>query len=373
MYVTNELSMEVQSLSVQQTEDWRESHCAHKFENFMQMPAWIRGAWENFHRYQPGVDQNLGFHRLVGLAADNTPIGGLAWYRQFRHGMNWWKLVGSGAICSDYVSPNCWDGFELSFANKLAEYFDGLVRNTRGFSQGLEIEGHLSTDVFWDRLIQEFKTKGWLVSTSEIEGGWRVDLPTDWRRYEEMLHRSRRRKARRAVRMFEDGLVELRVCRSAEEISKWWPEFVRLHQMRRELLNQPGCFSSVHFENFLRNATLELAQQNCCALYLVCHHSEPIAALLVFESSDTSFTYQSGIDVSKLNLEPGHIVNAAAIQDAIARGQRRFDFMRGDEAYKAGWLAQRIPLYRTRLFPPSLVGRGIVSVLGLQHRIRKMF
>ena len=51
------------------------------------------------------------------------------------------------------------------------------------------------------------------------------------------------------------------------------------------------------------------------------------------------YAYQSGIEPTALALEPGRLITLASLQLAIAERRRAFDFLRGDEAYKAHWRA----------------------------------
>ena len=44
----------------------------------------------------------------------------------------------------------------------------------------------------------------------------------------------------------------------------------------------------------------------------------------------------------------------ATLQAAIARGDRSFDFMRGDEPYKAHWRAEPRAMYSARVWPGSV-------------------
>lgn len=349
---------------------WQAPWTAQAGKNFMQQPAWLLGAWNDFHQYQPGVSKGSSFCGLLATTQNGEFAGCSSWFRQFKHGIHWWQLVGSGSICSDYVTPAVRPELEHSLAHSLAEHFDRKMAASKGFLQALEIEGHTLPCNFSEAFNEALVERGWWINTVEIEGGWRLDLPREWADYEQLLQKSRRRKARRALRLMEKGEIEWTRCSTPQEIADMWPEFVRLHQSRREQLGQPGCFADLNFERFLKNATLELASSNSAWLSVVQYQSKPLAILLMFDAEDTAYMYQSGCDPNQIEMEPGHLVNAVTIHHCISSGQRAFDFMRGDERYKSGWQASRIPLYRTRLFPPSLTGKGIASVLKLRERLR---
>ena len=61
----------------------------------------------------------------------------------------------------------------------------------------------------------------------------------------------------------------------------------------------------------------------------------PAAALFCLEYGDTVGLYNSGFDPEARALSPGVVLIARTIEDAIARGFRRYDFLRGEEPYKS--------------------------------------
>ena len=138
------------------------------------------------------------------------------------------------------------------------------------------------------------------------------------------------------------------------DLNELWGDFVDLHQARRESLGEPGCFADPNFEAFLLAATHELSQQNHAHLQVILYEGSPLASMLLLNSGTTNYMYQSGVDVSRMNLEPGYQVALAAIEASLEDGLRKFDFLRGDEPYKSRWDTTRIPLHRTRWIPRKL-------------------
>ena len=62
-----------------------------------------------------------------------------------------------------------------------------------------------------------------------------------------------------------------------------------------------------------------------------------IAASVAFDDGTTCCFYNAGMDPAARDLSPGVIATAMLIRDRIDAGTRRFDFLRGDEAYKYEW------------------------------------
>ena len=71
-----------------------------------------------------------------------------------------------------------------------------------------------------------------------------------------------------------------------------------------------------------------------------------VAAGITFEAGDTIAYYNAGVDLDARHLSPGVVMIARYVERAIATGRRRFDFLRGDEAYKYEWGAADEPIQR---------------------------
>ena len=75
----------------------------------------------------------------------------------------------------------------------------------------------------------------------------------------------------------------------------------------------------------------------------------PIAIEYSFTGGDTVYYYQGGFDPGVSQLGPGWLMSALSLRAAIAEGYRYFDFLRGDEPYKASWNATPRPLVERRV------------------------
>lgn len=357
----------VRQFPADQLDNWRES-CERLAGNFMQHPAWIVHAWTRFHSHSPGIVESafLGFT----AADDENLVGCSAWFKQIRYGVQWWRLVGSGRVCSDYASIPCEPGLEYQAAVALADWFDSQPRKLLDLPTAIEVEGHRAECPQWQTFFEELDRRGWSSDSIDIEGAWRLDLPPDWRTYEASLHKSERRRARRLSKLLQNGAFSTKIYRTATEMEANWSHFIRLHQDRRQSIGQAGCFADARFEEFLRFAALELAGKNLAWLLIVESEGRPIAALLAFDWGGVSHLYQSGFDVRHKSLKPGHVAIVAMTTELIRRGQHQFDFLRGDEPYKKDWLANRTSLKRTILLPPGFSGRSLSAGLKLRRSIR---
>ena len=87
-------------------------------------------------------------------------------------------------------------------------------------------------------------------------------------------------------------------------------------------------------EGFFRRVIVALAAQGAARLYFLDTPAGPIAAFVTLEWDDTVGLYNSGFRPDCAALSPGLVLLAGLVRDALERGRRRFDFLRGEERYK---------------------------------------
>ena len=269
------------------------------------------------------------------------------------------RLLGSGDACSDYVGMICGSRCDEKKFMTLAT--DWLVENianseTLGRIDVVELEGIQLADPNSQYLCELLDANGMHGHTTELEGGWAVDLPGTWQELNSRFSKSMRRKTKKAVKRVSDPATTILSTRD-QPFEKLWPIFTRLHQQRRKMLGQSGCFASESFERFLRSATQGLVEESRAEILVIMFEDRPLATMLMLNDDETVYTYQTGMDVELLNLEPGYQICHLAIKRSIDQGFKRFDFLRGDEPYKARWNTTRIPIARTRYIPRSPVAR----------------
>jgi CelD/BcsL family acetyltransferase involved in cellulose biosynthesis len=80
--------------------------------------------------------------------------------------------------------------------------------------------------------------------------------------------------------------------------------------------------------------------------------SELLAVEYQLAGGGTVYHYLSGINPDYLGCEPGRVANAMTLRWAIEHGYREFDFLRGDEPYKASWGVEPRPSVALRIVPP---------------------
>ena len=153
-----------------------------------------------------------------------------------------------------------------------------------------------------------------------------------------------RRKLRRAASVGELS-IEI-VPPSADVID----EFIRLHNLR---FGEEGLFpdneGGARSRRFIhRLAELERNEPDGGLMHvaMVRCDSRAIFVGLGFDDGQTTYLYNAGIDPEASRTSPGITGAALLIQERMAAGIRRFDFLRGQERYKYEWGAVDEPIYR---------------------------
>jgi len=268
------------------------------------------------------------------------------------------RFWGDGKTCTDYAGLIAPEDTIEAFTFAVVDWLN-VECATGGKLENIdliELEG-MAVDHATNGLLTEvFDASGFAKHVAEIEGCWVADLPSTWEQLNAGFSKSMRRKTKKAVSRVTSDACEILSSKNSD-FESLWPDFVDLHQKRRQMLGDEGCFSDSEFESFLRNATLELAKKGRAELMVIHFDGQPLASMLLFNNDSTNFMYQSGADPSRMKLEPGYQIATVAIQKSIESGLQYFDFMRGDEPYKARWSTARIPLMTIRFVPRNLRSR----------------
>jgi CelD/BcsL family acetyltransferase involved in cellulose biosynthesis len=338
---------ELQSLQ----RDWNRLAGDVPFRRFEWLEAWWRCYW------QPGME--------LFVLALRDPAGELValapWYA--RRSALWGRVLsflGSGQVCSDYLTVLAAPEYEAATGCALADWLAGDARRAWDL---IELDGMEPEDPVLQRLVAELALRGHVVHQRERIGAWRLELPGDWKSYESRLSKSRRGGVRTLEkRYFQTGRAVLRTADTAEAVERGLKILHELHQKRRKSLGDPGCFASPRFANFLALAATRFHQLGRLRLQWIELDGRPAAAEFDLSSADTVYHYQSGMDPDAAQDKPGWLMQISALREAIDQGFRAFDFLRGDEPYKSWWRAERRPLAEIRVVGRSATAR-------LRHRV----
>jgi CelD/BcsL family acetyltransferase involved in cellulose biosynthesis len=172
------------------------------------------------------------------------------------------------------------------------------------------------------------------------------------------LSRKRREKLRQLDRKYvQTGRAKLQTLANAAELDKYLDIWQELHQNRRAELGQAGCFANPTFKIYHRQVMCELLAAGCLQMHCLELDGTPGAAMYCLRGKEGVFQYQCGMDVTRSQDQPGWLCQLLAMRESLERGAVFWDFLRGDEAYKASWGAAPLQLVQERIAAPRQTAR----------------
>jgi len=160
-----------------------------------------------------------------------------------------------------------------------------------------------------------------------------VTLPASFEAYLEGLGRKERHELRRKMRRSTELLPGLlfRVVRTAEELSRDLPSFVALH---RKSHPEKERFMDDRMASFFREVAEGSLAEDRLRLAFLSFDGGDVASVFQFRAGGSLLLYNSGYDPAHRAANPGLVLIARCIEDAVAGGVPEYDFLRGTERYK---------------------------------------
>ena len=339
---------------------------------------WLETWWRHYGCETGGqVKRNRELFVLCVWDENEHLLGIAPWYRlQTRSGSKVIRFLGDGEVCSDYLTVLCRTESEEAVTAALAEWLsqaNGVTSDQNSAAKRQAEVGNNAADHTWDRLefigveatdtavnrlLKELQHRGSIVHHCAAPHTWRIELPASWEEFLMVLskpHRNRLRKADRTY--YQSGLVTLRHVRNEQELSRFFEILIHLHQQRWESKGESGCFASPRFESFHREIATRLFAAGAATLSWLEMDGKPLAAEYRLHGPQMMYAYQCGIDPGRLTVQPGELANMAAVRNAIEHEQKAYDFLRGDEPYKARWRAKPRKMLSVRVVPSHTSAR----------------
>jgi CelD/BcsL family acetyltransferase involved in cellulose biosynthesis len=323
---------------------WNELTRGVPFRSF----EWLESWWRSYGQ---------GCRKELFVLAAFDPAGllmGLApWYLERSAAGRAIRFLGSGEVCSDYLTVLCRSGREEEVTLALADWLcasQQLPAADFPSWELLDLGGADEHDVTVRRLVGHLAARGNLVHRRPRSSCWRVNLPADWETYLATLSKSHRKQIRRLERTyFQTNRAQLHHVETKAELSYGLRALATLHQRRRESLGDRGCFSSARFAEFHAETAERMLHSGNLRLVWLDVDGRTVAAEYQVLGNGVVYAYQSGIEPDALRHEPGRLITLATLRQAIAEGRHAFDFLRGDELYKAHWRAHPRPAQEIRI------------------------
>jgi len=309
--------------------DWSDVVDADPAATFFHSPRYLKLYWEELGQ---DVDLLLAFAeehgRTVGAAALERMDGLL-------------RFLG-GTEVTDYMGPVALPGLEDRVAKELlgamaarAEWTDGDLRGLPEDSPWLPRLAGAASDA-------GLRVKEGLDSVAPF-----IPLSGDFERYLEGLPGKLRREIRRKARRLDVELGEREVVQADDRsLVRDLGDFTAMH---RASPGPKGVFMVPGMEIFFRRLGEMFLPDGSFRLAFLEAGGERLAGAIALPFRDTTFLYNSAFDRRHRELAPGMVLVADLIRDAIARGCRTFDMLKGDLEYKYRFGATRREVRRLQL------------------------
>ena len=190
------------------------------------------------------------------------------------------------------------------------------------------------------------KFRSWKDQVSEHDCCSVLSLPHT---SDELLHcfskrqRANLRNARARIERAGGGQIEIV---TAETVSEFLDDLFRLHGDRWSQQGQSGVLDDPRVQSFHKTCAPRLLESGLLRLSRLRLNHSTLAVIYSLSSNHTTYCYLQGFDPEFSSLSPGTYLMFSTIREALDRGMRDFDLLRGQEPYKQHWRPQQRPTYR---------------------------
>lgn len=312
--------------------------------------AWMSTWWRHYGLKRPGRGSKAELYVLVAFDPPGVPVGIAPWYRERSVARGRvLRFLGLGEVCGEYLTVLCAPQRESAVAQAVAQWLTERNRRPRrGAARDdslawdlLEMTAVAAQDAAVTRLAEAMEHCGNGVHCRAGAPCWRIDLPDRWDTFLAMLSKDHRKQVRRmASRLVSTGRASVHWVDRLADLPRAEAILIDLHQRRWCSVGKPGCFASERFTAFHRDLMPQLLTNGQLALGWIELDGRPVVAEYHFVGGGVVYAYQSGMEPDAREFSPGSLGNLVAIRRAIEQGCHAFDFLRGDEPYKAHWRAR---------------------------------
>jgi CelD/BcsL family acetyltransferase involved in cellulose biosynthesis len=293
--------------------------------------------------FETPSDDSCRLENLVGILPCYTA-------RSVAHG-RMVRLLGDGEVCSDHLGLLVDAARAEAVSDALAKHL--AEQNSWDLLDSPAIDDDDAPTARLFAALAEYRCD--VVAYNDAPT-WAIELPATWDEFLALQSKSHRKQLRQAERrVLETGDAVWHPVRDPADFDSGWGKLIDLHQRRRRSLGEPGCFASPVWASFHRDVAPRLLDEGRLRLSWLELNGTPAAAEYHLAGSQTTFAYQGGVDPDRLADEPGRLSTIRAIQQAIAEGHSRFDFLRGDEPYKPHWRATPRATWRYQATAPRVL------------------
>ncbi|PIR61262.1 MAG: hypothetical protein COU68_00355 [Candidatus Pacebacteria bacterium CG10_big_fil_rev_8_21_14_0_10_45_6] len=289
------------------------------FQSFSFLNTW-------WHTFNPGEIS------IIAVREEGTLVALAPLFIQKESGKTHLKLLGCINV-SDYLDVLVQKKLQAELYPVLLAVIDELIWDS------LE----------WCSLPEESPSRMWLkqffsdatVSEKQQDVCPQIELLNTWESYLTGLDRKQRHEIRRKERRlqaFEHKFEEI-LQPTTTDVA----DFIRLH---KESSREKKSFWDDTHLNFFRHVLPNLGKQGWLRLFFLSIEGTRAASMIIFDYNQQFQLYNSGFLLKEFReLGVGSLLTAHTIKRAIEEKKVRYDFLRGNEAYKFRYTNTAKPIF----------------------------
>ncbi|HVL81734.1 MAG TPA: GNAT family N-acetyltransferase [Actinomycetota bacterium] len=225
---------------------------------------------------------------------------------------------------------------------------------TEGGFRRLRFHSVPSTERWRDVVGSVADEKGLAHASEQVDVSPEIVLPATFDEYLASLSGHDRHELRRKRRRLDEaGKVTVR---RAHEVG-WEDDLAAFFEFHRQAPGEKAAFFTEERERFFRRLAADLFLFGMARLDVLDLDGEPVACTFSYDFRGSLELYNSSFRPDLAKLAPGMVLIGHLIEQAIAEGKARFDFLRGDERYKMRFGPVPRPVYQVMLAVPATSGQ----------------
>ena len=174
-----------------------------------------------------------------------------------------------------------------------------------------------------------------------------IELPATWDDFLGKLTGKQRHEVRRKLRrLHEAAEINNRVVEDVKGVKDEMDTFLTLFGLSR---SDKATFMTSQMATYFRSLAETMAQVNLLKLFFLDLDGTPAAAVMCFDYNSTTYLYNNSYERRFSSLSVGLLCKVISIKDSIQNQKKKYDFLKGVEAYKHRLGGQEVPLYRCRI------------------------
>lgn len=273
------------------------------------------------------------------------------------------RFLGSGEVCAEHVDVLVVGDTSGVVARRLWDELFGPLRGEWDVFEYYDAPAGSPVFGAFRELAREDKRCLGKEHTGESVCPY-LALPWSWEEFLKGCSGSRRYTITYSMKkLAEQGVLEKRFCQNPSELASFMDAFISLHQRSWNARGKPGVFSSTRFERFHRRVAKDFLERGILFLFSLHLDGRHIGSLYGFVYDGTLSYYQMGVETNPVKkIKTGTAVIGYCVEEAIRRGCREFDFLRGAEEYKYRWTSTDRRNPRVRFY--NRTGRALTLHVG---------